>query len=56
MLFLSLLISNALFFRVIAVWIAARLYRTSFSELHTQQPKRKQPQIAALLGGKLKGA
>ncbi len=40
-LFLSLLISNALFLRVVAVWIGGRLYRESYSELRTERSRRK---------------
>ena len=35
--FLSLLISNALFLRVVAVEIGGRIYRTSYSELRTRR-------------------
>ncbi|MBI3839543.1 MAG: hypothetical protein HY288_16610 [Planctomycetia bacterium] len=41
LLFLSLLISNALFFRVLAVGLSARIYRTSYSELRTQRAPRR---------------
>lgn len=41
LLFLSLLISNALFFRVLAVSIGARIYRTSYCELRTERSRRR---------------
>lgn len=41
LLFLSLLISNALFLRVLAVAIGARIYRTSYSELRTDHARRR---------------
>jgi ABC-2 type transport system permease protein len=41
LLFLSLLISNALFFRVLAVAIGERVYRTSYSELRTLRARRR---------------
>jgi len=41
MLFLSLLISNALFFRVLAVWVGGKIYRTSYSELRTERSRRR---------------
>jgi len=41
LLFLSLLISNALFFRVLAVALGARIYRTSYSELRTERARRR---------------
>jgi ABC-2 type transport system permease protein len=41
LLFLSLLISNALFFRVVAVAVGARIYRKSYSELRTELPRRQ---------------
>ena len=41
LLFLSLLISNALFFRVLAVWIGAKIYRVSYSELRTERARRR---------------
>jgi ABC-2 type transport system permease protein len=41
LLFLSLLISNALFLRVLAVWIGGRIYRTSYSELRTDHARRR---------------
>ena len=37
LLFLSLLISNALLLRVLAVGLGARIYRTSYSELRTER-------------------
>jgi ABC-2 type transport system permease protein len=40
-LFLSLLISNALFFRVLAVAVGARVYRTSYSELRTERSRKR---------------
>ncbi len=41
LLFLSLLISNALFLRVLAVWLASRIYRSSYSELRTDHARRR---------------
>ncbi|MEX2114626.1 MAG: hypothetical protein WD845_15640 [Pirellulales bacterium] len=41
LLFLSLLISNALFFRVLAVAVGARIYRASYSELRTDRTRRQ---------------
>ena len=41
LLFLSLLIANALFLRVLAVTIGGRVYRTSYSELHTDRARRR---------------
>jgi ABC-2 type transport system permease protein len=41
LLFLSLLISNALFFRVLAVSVGARIYRVSYSELRTDRTRRQ---------------
>ncbi|REK05992.1 MAG: hypothetical protein DWQ37_22985 [Planctomycetota bacterium] len=41
LLFLSLLISNGLFLRVLAVALASRVYRTSYSELRTERARRR---------------
>ncbi|MGD9721370.1 MAG: hypothetical protein AB7O59_09185 [Pirellulales bacterium] len=41
LLFLSLLISNALFFRVLAVAVGGRVYRASYSELRTERARRR---------------
>ncbi len=41
LLFLSLLISNALFLRVLAVWVGGRIYRVSYSELRTDRTRRQ---------------
>jgi ABC-2 type transport system permease protein len=41
LLFLSLLISNALMLRVAAVALGARIYRTSYSELRTERARRR---------------
>jgi ABC-2 type transport system permease protein len=41
-LFLALLISNALFCHQLAVGLAARIYRSSFSRMHTEQAVRRQ--------------
>jgi ABC-2 type transport system permease protein len=41
LLFLSLLISNALFLRVLAVAIGGRIYRTSYSELRSERAPRR---------------
>ncbi len=43
-LFLSLLIANALFFRVLAVAVGARIYRTGYSELRTERARRRPSQ------------
>ena len=45
-LFLALLISNALFFRLLALWTAAHLFRSSYSRLHAQLPARRRIGIA----------
>ncbi len=39
--FLSLLISNALFLRVLAVALGGRIYRASYSELRTDRARRR---------------
>ncbi len=44
LLFLSLLISNALFFRVVAVGVGARIYRQSYSELRTERSRKRPSQ------------
>ena len=41
MLFLALMISNALFSRQLAIWTAGGLYRTAFSRLHGRRTARK---------------
>jgi ABC-2 type transport system permease protein len=41
LMFLSLLISNALFFRVLAAAVGARIYRASYSELRTERARRQ---------------
>jgi ABC-2 type transport system permease protein len=41
LLFLSLLISNALFLRVLAVAVGAKIFRTSYSELRTERSRRR---------------
>jgi ABC-2 type transport system permease protein len=41
LLFLSLMISNALFLRVLAVALGGRIYRKSYSELRTDHPRRR---------------
>jgi ABC-2 type transport system permease protein len=41
LLFLSLLVANALFLRVLAVWLGGRVYRTSYSELRTERARRR---------------
>ena len=55
-LFLALLISNALFFHQVAVWLASRIYRSSFSRMHTEQAVRRQGRSnwldRLLLGGR----
>ena len=47
-LFLGLLISNALFLRQLAVWTAARVYRRGYSHVHGQLPSRRQVGVAAI--------
>ena len=44
--FLALLISNALFFRQLAVWTAGRIYRASYSGLCGRSLRRKRPRPA----------
>ena len=39
--FLTLLISNALFFHQVATWLAGRVYRSSYSRMHSQRPARR---------------
>jgi len=41
LLFLTLMISNALFFRQLAVWIAARFYRSSYSGLYDRTTRHR---------------
>ncbi len=41
LLFLSLLIANALFLRVLATWLGGRIYRASYSELRTSRSRRR---------------
>jgi ABC-2 type transport system permease protein len=41
LLFLSLLVANGLFLRVLLAWLAARVYRTSYSELRTERARRR---------------
>jgi ABC-2 type transport system permease protein len=41
LLFLSLLVANGLFLRVLATWLAARVYRTSYSEVRTERARRR---------------
>ena len=43
MLFLGLMISNALFARQVAIWVAAALYRAAFSRLYGRHTPRKSP-------------
>lgn len=45
-LFLTLMVSNALFFRQVAIWLAAAVYRTAYSRLHTRKTARKLPRAA----------
>ncbi len=45
-LFLTLTISNALFFRQLALWTAGRIYRTSYSGLYGRSLRRKRPRPA----------
>ena len=42
-LFLTLMISNALFFRQVAIWTAGRLYRAAYSELYGRSLRRRRP-------------
>jgi ABC-2 type transport system permease protein len=41
LLFLSLLVANGLFLRVLATWLGARVYRASYSELRTERARRR---------------
>jgi len=47
-LFLTLMISNALFFRQVAVWTAAALYRPAFSRLHGRRTAQHRPRASWL--------
>jgi ABC-2 type transport system permease protein len=40
-LFLALMISNALFFQQVAIWTAGRIYRRGFSALHCERTSRR---------------
>jgi ABC-2 type transport system permease protein len=44
--FLALLISNALFCRLAAVWTAGRVLRSSYSRVHAQLPSRRRIGVA----------
>ena len=48
MLFLALLISNALFFRQLAIWTAGWIYRAAYSGLHGRSVRRKRLRPAAM--------
>jgi ABC-2 type transport system permease protein len=39
--FLTLLVSNALFFHLMAAWLASRIYRPSYCRLHAERPARR---------------
>jgi len=45
-LFLVLLISNALFFHQVAMWLAARVYRSSFSRMQSEQTSRRRTSLS----------
>ena len=45
-LFLVLLIANALFCRQLAIWIAARIYRPAYSALYSKHSGRKRTKVA----------
>jgi len=45
-LFLVLLIANALFCRQVAAWIAARIYRPAYSALYGRQLRRRRAKVA----------
>ena len=47
-LFLTLMISNALFFRQLALWTAGRIYRAAYSGLYGKSLRRKRPRPAAI--------
>ncbi len=47
-LFLTLLISNALFFRQLTLWTAERLYRPAYNSLFGRGRRHKRPQAARL--------
>ncbi|MCR4411805.1 MAG: hypothetical protein NUV77_05185 [Thermoguttaceae bacterium] len=44
--FLALMISNALFFRQLAIWTAARLYRAAYSRLHGRRVAKRRTRAA----------
>ncbi len=44
--FLTLLIANALFLHLVATWLAARIYRASYSRMHSQRPARRRARVA----------
>jgi ABC-2 type transport system permease protein len=46
-LFLCLMISNALFFRQVSIWTAAKIYRGAYDRLLGNQPGRKRARLAA---------
>ena len=45
-LFLALMISNALVFRLMALWMAGRIYRASYSGLYGRSLRRRRPRPA----------
>ena len=47
-LFLTLLIANALFFRQVALWTASQIYRPAYNRLHGTASTRKRARVAAL--------
>ncbi len=46
-LFLALMISNALFFRQLALWTAGRIYRAAYSGLCGKTPRRRRARPCA---------
>ena len=54
-LFLALMISNALFFRQLALWTAARIYRAAYSGLYGRTLRRRRARSHALRRGLSRG-
>lgn len=48
LMFLALLVSNALMLHLVVVWIGSRIYRPSYSELHGERTSRR-PKVLAWL-------
>ena len=45
-LFLTLLVANALFFRQVAIWTAGGIYRSAYSRLHSERAARRRTKVA----------